>query len=155
MMTGKSYRLALVAMAGAAGLAVLLATLASAQTTPAKPANCNAWKIDEKKGRILFNDPQITFTMLEKVQRDALRSQGTPGQLFVMKSCDAPDLEAELPVYAEPADTKNPAPEKVFCGVRVVVLEERTNWVRVRGHTKSWEGTGWVRVADNVVLVKY
>jgi len=71
----------------AVGLAILLGALAGpllAQTQAAKPANCHAYKLDEKTNQILFNDPRVTVQMPEKKERDRLRSQGTPAQVFLM-----------------------------------------------------------------------
>ncbi len=139
------------------GLTVLVLLVAAvpvlAQTQDTKPANCNAWKLDEDKNRIVFNDPKVKIEMPKKEERAKLRAQGQPAQLFVMKSCNAPDFEADLPVFAEQgagAPTDN-APS----AARVIVLAERDKWVQVKGHTSYWSGTGWIRLDNSVVLVKY
>jgi hypothetical protein len=141
-------------IAGLCGVIFLGAAVARAQAPSGRPVNCNAFKVDEKKGRITFNDPKAIFTMPEKEERDKLRSQGTPGQVFVMRNCDAPNLDADFPVFSEPNNGGAPA-EQVPSASRVVVLSERTNWIQVRGTTARWKGTGWVRLADNMVLVRY
>ncbi len=132
---------------------LLAAAPALAQTQNSKPANCNAWKLDEAKNLILFNDPKVKIEMPKKEERTRLRSQGQPGQLFIMKNCNAPDFEADAPVFAEqgagtPADNAPSA-------ARVIILAEHDKWVQVKGHTAYWNGTGWIRLDDSVVLVKY
>jgi hypothetical protein len=37
----------------------------------------------------------------------------------------------------------------------VVILAEKGKWVQVKGHTELWKGTGWVRMNDELVVVKY
>ena len=117
------------------------------------PANCNAWRLDEDKNRILFNDPKVKIEMPKKEERARLRSQGQPGQLFIMKNCNAPDFDADVPVFAEqgagaPSDNAPSA-------ARVIILAERDKWIQVKGHTSYWDGTGWIRLDDSIVLVKY
>ncbi len=132
-------------------LAAAVPVLAQAQG--AKPANCNAWKLDEDKNRIVFNDPKVKIEMPKKEERSKLRAQGQPAQLFIMKNCNAPDFEAGVPVFAEQgagAPTDN-APS----AARVIVLSERDKWIQVKGHTSYWSGTGWIRLDDSVVVVKY
>ncbi|MBI2956327.1 MAG: hypothetical protein HYY26_03325 [Acidobacteria bacterium] len=119
-----------------------------------KSPNCKSYKVDEERKQLRFNDPDVTVLLPAKAERDRLRSEGTPGQLFVMKDCNSPNLLAEIKIYAE-ADNGKPPAEKVPCGVRVVILEEKDKWVRVKGHTSLWEGSGWVEVGDNLLVVKY
>lgn len=141
-------------LAGFAVLVGLLAGPALAQTQSAKPANCHAYKLDEKTNQIVFNDPRITVQVLKKEERDKLRSQGTPAQVFVMKNCDAPDTEADFKVFDEPADAAAD-PELVPSAVRVVIVTEQGDWVQVKGHTTLWKGTGWVKKSDKLLFVKY
>ena len=141
-------------LAGFAVLVGLLAGPALAQTPSAKPANCHAYKLDEKTNQILFNDPRITVQMPEKKERDRLRSQGTPAQVFLMKNCDAPDTEADFKVFDEPADSAAD-PELVPSAVRVVIVTEQGDWVQLKGHTNYWKGTGWVKKSDKLLNVKY
>ena len=131
---------------------VLVAAVAQAQT--AKPANCNVWRLDETKNRILFNDPKVNIQMPDKEERAKLRTQGQPGQLFVMKNCNTPDFEGTIPVFSE-AESSGNAVELVPSMVRVVILGEKGKWVQVKGHTDLWKGTGWVRMTDDLVVVKY
>lgn len=141
----------------AVGLAILLGALVGpllAQAQAAKPANCHAYKLDEKTNQILFNDPRVTVQMPEKKERDRLRSQGTPAQVFLMKSCDAPDTEADFKVFDEPADSAAD-PELVPSAVRVVIVTEQGDWVQLKGHTTLWKGTGWVKKSDKLLIVKY
>lgn len=138
------------------GLAVLgsLAPAAVAQTQGAKPANCHAYKLDEKTNQIIFNDPRVTVQMLEKKERDRLRSQGTPAQVFLMKNCDTPDTEADFKVFDEPTDSATD-PELVPSAVRVIIVAEQGDWVQLKGHTDYWKGTGWVKKSDKLLIVKY
>ena len=131
---------------------VLISAAAQAQT--AKPANCNVWRLDEAKNRILFNDPKVNIQMPDKEERAKLRTQGQPGQLFVMKNCNTPDFEGTIPVFSE-AESAGNAVELVPSMVRVVILGEKGKWVQVKGHTDLWKGTGWVRMTDELVVVKY
>jgi hypothetical protein len=138
---------------GLSAVVVLLAAPVLAQAQDNKPANCHAWKLDEDKNRIVFNDPKVKIEMPKKEERARLRSQGQPGQLFVMKNCNAPDFEGDVPVFAEhgagsPSDNAPSA-------ARVIILAERDKWVQIKGHTSYWGGTGWIRLDDGVVLVKY
>lgn len=140
-----------------AGLAVALGLLAGsalAQTQSSKPANCHAYKLDEKTNQIIFNDPRITVQMLKKEERDKLRSQGTPAQVFLMKNCDAPDTEADFKVFDEPADSAAD-PELVPSAVRVIIVAEQGDWVQLKGHTDYWKGTGWVKKTDKILIIKY
>ena len=140
-----------------AGLAVALGLLAGsalAQTQSSKPANCYAYKLDEKTNQIIFNDPRITVQMLKKEERDKLRSQGTPAQVFLMKNCDAPDTEADFKVFDEPADSAAD-PELVPSAVRVIIVAEQGDWVQLKGHTDYWKGTGWVKKTDKILIIKY
>lgn len=134
-----------------------LALLAAdqAQTPPAKPANCNAYKLDEKSNQIVFNDPRIIVKMPEKQERERLRSQGTPGQLFLMKNCDTPDLDADVQIFSEVSENPGRPAELVPSAVRVVIVGEQGNWIQVKGHTSLWKGTGWVKVHDKLLVVKY
>lgn len=138
----------------AAFLLPLVLTAAGAQVQATKPANCNVWRLDEVKNRILFNDPKVNIQMPEKEERAKLRSQGQPGQLFMMKSCNAPDFEGMVPVFSE-AEASGNAVEQVPSMVRVIILAEKGKWVQVKGHTELWKGTGWVRMTDDLVVVKY
>ncbi|HXE74688.1 MAG TPA: hypothetical protein VNN18_03485 [Candidatus Xenobia bacterium] len=131
---------------------VLVATGAQAQA--AKPANCNVWRLDEAKNRILFNDPKVNIQMPDKEERAKLRAQGQPGQLFVMKNCNTPDFEGTVPVFSE-AESAGNAVELVPSMVRVIILGEKGKWLQVKGHTELWKGTGWVRITDDLVVVKY
>ncbi len=124
-----------------------------AQTQNTRPVNCNAWKLDDAKNLILFNDPKVKIEMPKKEERAKLRAQGQPAQLFIMKNCNAPDFEADVPVFAEPG-TGQPA-DSAFSAARVIILAERDKWVQIKGHTKYWAGSGWIRLDDTVVLVKY
>lgn len=132
---------------------LLAAAPALAQTQSTKPANCNAWKLDDAKNLILFNDPKVKIEMPKKEERARLRSQGQPAQLFIMKNCNAPDFEADVPVFSEPGAGQ--PTDNAFSAARVVILAERDKWVQVKGHTKYWEGSGWIRLDDTIVLVKY
>lgn len=148
---------ALVVLAGGTLLAALAAQPAAAQAKPqeTKPANCNTYKLEEKANRITFKDTRVFVLMPEKKDRDTLRAEGTPGQLFRMKNCDSPDLEAELDVFSE-ADRAGDKPvEKIPSAVRVVILSERENWIQVKGHTSLWKGTGWIRLDDKTLVVRY
>lgn len=130
-----------------------LAPAPATQAPPPKPANCNAYKLDEKANRILFNDPRPIILMPPKQERDALRPQGKPGQVFLMKNCDTPDLDADVAIYKE-AKNSDPA-EMVPSAVRVVILAEQSGWVQVKGHTSLWQGTGWIKLSDELLIVKY
>lgn len=154
MTNGRHMRRWAPLLAGFAVLVGLLAGPALAQTQSARPANCHAYKLDEKTNQIVFNDPRITVQVLKKEERDKLRSQGTPAQVFVMKNCDAPDTEADLKVFGEPADSAAD-PELVPSAVRVVIVTEQGDWVQVKGHTTLWKGTGWVKKSDKLLIVKY
>lgn len=156
MRNGSRGRRALTFFAGLMLGAAVFVLPAVAQAPAAKPANCNAYKLDEKKNQVLFNDTRVVVMMPEKADRDRLRTEGTPGQLFLMKNCDSPDLEGEVEVFAKKNDdTGEDPPEKVPSAVRVVILAEETHWVQVKGYTKLWKGTGWVRRSDKLVVVKY
>lgn len=134
-------------------LALILVLPAAAQTQAAKPPNCNLYRLDEKANRIVFNDPRVIILMPSKEERQKLRAEGKPGQIFLMKSCDAPDLEGDVGIYHE---AKNSDPmEKIPSAVRVIVVAEQGEWVQVKGHTSLWKGTGWVKLDDKTVLVKY
>lgn len=132
---------------------LLAAAPVLAQTQNTKPANCNAWKLDEGKNLIVFNDPKVKIEMPKKEERTHLRSQGQPGQIFIMKNCNAPDFEADVPVFAEPGAGQ--PTDTAFSAARVIILAERDKWVQIKGHTKYWEGNGWIRLDDSIVLVKY
>lgn len=153
MKNGSLTRRSLLLLVGVAMLGALLALPAAAQTPSAKPANCNAYKLDEQSNKIIFNDPRITVLMLDKKERDKLRSEGTPAQVFLMRNCDAPDTLGDLKVYAEPKEENDP--EMVPSAVRVVILAEQGDWVQIKGHTSLWKGTGWVKRGDKIVVVKY
>ena len=142
------------ALVCAAFLLPLALAPALAQTQTTKPANCNAWRLDEVKNRIVFNDPKVVLMMPDKEERARLRAQGQPGQLFLMKNCNTPDFEGMVPVFSEAEATGN-AIELVPSMVRVVILAEKGKWIQVKGHTDLWKGTGWVRMTDNLVVVKY
>lgn len=140
------------------GLALLAGTVALpavAHAQATQPENCHAYKVDEEKNRILFNKPDIYVIMPPKVERERLRAQGTPGQIFHMKNCDVPDFTAQVDVHKRPGDSDSKPAEKVPCAVRVVILSEKDNWVQVKGHTSLWKGTGWIQLKDNIVVVKY
>lgn len=138
----------------AAFLLPLVLAPAGAQTQSTKPANCNVWRLDEAKNRVFFNDPKVNVQMPDKEERARLRSQGQPGQLFIMKNCNTPDFEGIVPVFSEAEATGN-AVELVPSMVRVVILAEKGKWIQVKGHTDLWKGTGWVRMTDDLVVVKY
>lgn len=151
------FRQLIIRLAGGALLAGLAAlpVAAQGQSQEAKPANCSTYKLDEKTNRITFKDTRVFVLLPEKQERDTLRTQGTPGQLFRMKNCDTPDLEAELDVFNE-ADRPGDKPaEKVPSAVRVVILAEKEKWIQVKGHTSLWKGTGWIRVDDKTLVVRY
>ncbi len=150
MMTFNPRRVVL----GAAFLLPLVLAPAKAQTQTTKPANCNVWRLDEVKSRILFNDPKVNVQMPDKEERARLRAQGQPGQLFIMKNCNTPDFEGMVPVFSE-AEAAGNAAEQVPSMVRVVILAEKGKWIQVKGHTDLWKGTGWVRMTDDLVVVKY
>jgi hypothetical protein len=153
MKNGSILRSSLSLLVGLAALGSV-ALSAAAQTPSARPANCHAYKLDEKTNQIIFNDPRITVQMLEKKERDRLRSQGTPGQVFLMKNCDSPDTEADFKVFDEPADSAAD-PELVPSAVRVIIVAEQGDWVQLKGHTELWKGTGWVKKSDKILIVKY
>ncbi|MGH9787205.1 MAG: hypothetical protein ACRD4U_00705 [Candidatus Acidiferrales bacterium] len=136
-----------------AGVLLLAAAPVLAQTQNTKPANCNAWKLDEERNRILFNDPKVKIEMPKKEDRARLRAQGQPAQLFIMKNCNAPDFEADIPVFSAQGDGQ-PA-DNAPSAARVIILAERDKWIQIKGHTSYWSGTGWIRLDDTVVLVKY
>ncbi len=138
----------------AAFLLPLVLVPAEAQTQTTKPANCNVWRLDEVKNRILFNDPKVNVQMPDKEERARLRAQGQPGQLFIMKNCNTPDFEGMVPVFSE-AEAAGKEVEQVPSMVRVVILAEKGKWIQVKGHTDLWKGTGWVRMTDDLVVVKY
>lgn len=156
MTNGSRGRRALSFSAGLTLVAAVFVLPAAAQAQAAKPANCNTYKLDEKTNQIVFNDTRIVVMMPEKEDRDRLRSEGTPGQLFLMKDCDGPDLEGEVEVFAKKADdTGEDPPEMVPSAVRVVILAEEGKWVQIKGYTRLWKGTGWVHRTDKLVVVKY
>lgn len=156
MTNGSRGRRALSFFAGLMLGAAVFALPTAAHAQAAKPANCNTYKLDEKTNQVVFNDTRIVVMMPEKEDRDRLRSEGTPGQLFLMKDCDAPDLEGEVEVFVKKTDDtgENP-PKMVPSAVRVVILTEESKWVQVKGYTRLWKGTGWVRRSDKLVVVKY
>jgi len=135
-----------------AGLALLGLAALPADAQSARPANCYAYQLDEKSGKIIFNDPRVTILMPEKKERDRVRSQGTPAQVFLMHNCDAPDTLADLKVYSEASE--NGDPELIPSASRVIVLAEKGDWVQVKGHT-GWKGSGWIKREDKLVIVRY
>jgi len=117
--------------------------------------NCYAYELDEVGNRITFNDPSIYVIMPPKSKRDRLRSQGTPAQIFGMKNCDTIDPIRQLEVYNQPNDALEPY-GKIPSTVRVVVLAQKENWIQVRAALSNlWNGEGWIRLDDDLVVVKY
>jgi hypothetical protein len=127
----------------------------TAQETPAKPIKCNQYTVDSEKNRVSFNNPRIYIMIPSKAERDRLRGEGSPGQVFIMKDCDTPDETATLKVYPEPADATATPSEEIFSATPVLVLAEQNGWVQVKGRTKMWEGRGWIKLNDKTVVVKY
>jgi hypothetical protein len=115
--------------------------------------NCYAYELDEKRDWITFNDPSIHFIILPpKSERERLRSQGTPAQIFGMKNCDTVDRTKQVGMYRQPSDAVAPV-EKIPSTGRVVILAERGNWIRVRDAITNRKG--WIRLDDDLVVVKY
>lgn len=140
-------------------LLVLLALpgTAFAQEKPKPEPNCYAYRIDNTKNRVYFNDPQVYVVIPSKAERDRLRAQGTLGQVFVMQNCDTPDLGANVNVYMVPqtSNSKSEPAAKIISGMPVYILEERGDWCRVKGRVDLWRGEGWVKVAGKIILIKY
>ncbi|MFQ5723205.1 MAG: hypothetical protein ACE5G6_01840 [Terriglobia bacterium] len=140
---------------GLLGILVLLAALpAAAQRRSQGQSNCNAYRLDGTTHRVIFNDPRPIIMMPKAEQLESLRAQGTPGQVFRMKSCDAPDVEGEVEVYARPDDSEDSS-EAIPSATRVVILEARGGWYKVKGYTSLWKGTGWVKENKQVLVVKF
>ncbi len=117
--------------------------------------NCYAYELDEVGNRITFNDPSIYVIMPPKSKRNRLRSRGTPAQIFWMKNCDTIDPIRQLEVYSQPNDAIEPD-GKIPSTVRVVVLAQKGNWIQVRAALSNlWNGEGWIRLDDDLVVVKY
>jgi len=134
-----------------------LTVTAFAQEKPKSESNCYAYRIENTKNRVYFNNPQIYVVIPPKAERDRLRGQGELGQVFVMQNCDTPDLTASVDVYTIP-QTDNPEskpPIQIISGMPVYILEQRGEWYRVKGRVDLWRGEGWVKVASKTLLVKY
>jgi hypothetical protein len=117
--------------------------------------NCYAYELDEVGNRITFNDPSIYVIMPAKSKRNRLRSRGTPAQIFWMKNCDTIDPIRQLELYSQPNDALEPD-GKIPSTVRVVVLAQKRNWIQVRAALSNlWNGEGWIRLDDDLVVVKY
>ena len=115
--------------------------------------NCYAYELDEKRYWITFNDSSILYIILPpKSKRERLRSHGTPAQIFGMKNCDTVDRTKQVGMYRQPSDAVAPV-EKIPSTGRVVVLAERGNWIRVRDAITNRKG--WIRLDDDLVVVKY
>ena len=156
MTNGSRGRRVLILLAGLTLWAAVFVLPAVAQAQAAKPANCYTYNLDGKNSQITFNDPRVAVMVPAKEDLDPLRSEGTPGQLFLMKDCDSPDLEGEIEVFAKKTDdTGEDPPEMVPSAVRVVILAEEGKWVQVKGYTRLWKGTGWVRRTEKIIVVKY
>lgn len=140
----------------ALALTVGFATLpAAAQTQPTKRGDCHNYKLDQNRNRITFKNSRFFVILPEKTVRDKLRAQGTPGQIFRMKDCDTPDLEADVGVYSEADATGGDPAEVIPSAVRVVILAEKNEWVQVKGYTSLWQGTGWVHLDGKTLVIKY
>ncbi len=117
--------------------------------------NCYAYELDEVGNRITFNDPSIYVIMPPKSKRDRLRSRGTPAQIFWMKNCDTIDPIRQLEVYSQPNDALEPD-GKIPSTVRVVMLAQKGNWIQVRAALSNlWNGEGWIRLDDDLIVVTY
>ncbi len=117
--------------------------------------NCYAYELDEVGNRITFNDPSIYVIMPPKSKRDRLRSRGTPAQIFRMKNCDTIDPIRQLDVYSQPNDALEPD-GKIPSTVRVVMLAQKGNWIRVRAALSNlWKGEGWIKLDDDLIVVTY
>lgn len=133
----------------------LTAAPAAAQAAAAKSSKCKAYKVDTVRNRLYFNDPEVFVMLPEKSRLEDLRTQGTPGQIFRMKNCDVPDLTGLVEVYRRAGDTRSDPAEKISSAVRVVILGEKGDWVRVKGYTELWKGTGWIKVDDHILVARY
>lgn len=140
-------------------LLVLLSLImpAFAQEKPGTKPNCYAYRVDNQKNRVYFNDPQIYVVIPPKEERERLRQQGALGQVFMMQNCDTPDLAATVDVYLEPqtGDSKSEPTAKIISGMPVYILAEQSEWCRVKGRVDLWRGEGWVKVTGKTILVKY
>lgn len=132
---------------------LLASPFARGQTETQPKSNCNQYRLDKKTNRIVFNDPRVIIMMPSKEDLQRLRAQGTPGQVFLMKSCDAPDVMGEVKVFQN-ADRGSTA-ETIPSATRVVILEARGDWVKVKGYTSLWKGTGWVKEDDKILVVEF
>lgn len=126
----------------------------SAEVDATLAEDCYAYRLDEERNRITFNDPSIYVTMPPRSERRHLRSRGTPAQVFRMKNCDTLDPAKKLEMYREASDAARPS-ERVPSTIRVVILAEAEDWIQVRGHSSLWRGKGWIRLEDDILVVKY
>ncbi|MDA2913664.1 hypothetical protein MYX77_06850 [Acidobacteriia bacterium AH_259_A11_L15] len=136
------------------GLVLLAALPAAAQRQSREQPNCNAYRLDGNTHRIMFNDPRPIIMMPKAEQLETLRAEGRPGQVFRMKNCDAPDVEGKVEVYASPDDSQDSS-EAIPSATRVVILEARGKWYKVKGYTSLWKGTGWVKENKQILVVKF
>lgn len=143
-------------LGGAALLTFLLATAVPSASAQEKNRSqgCHSYRIDEKESRLHFTGVKASYVVLpDKEVRARLRSQGKPGQVLAMQACNRPNLEGNVTVYAEANETS--AKEEIYSATRVVILAEQDDSVKIKGHTSVWQGTGWVKRGEKLLVVTY